>query len=144
MALTDPTTTAREASKLHITSTEDGEAAWQVVSQRISMESFTDFRSSDATYRLRLDGSTVDIPNAGPGVVYFGEADERPDLSFVEERFPDHRDLWGAVEAAYWDVVAPLAYSRLARLGKPALDYSTDTWSAAELRETTSIATPPV
>ncbi|WP_194835527.1 hypothetical protein [Nocardia sp. XZ_19_369] len=127
---------------LHITSTEDGEASWQVVGQRISMESFTDFRSSAVAYRLRLDGSIVDIPNGGQGVVYFGEADERPDLPFVEERFPGHHDLWAAVEAAYWDVVAPLAYSRLDRLGRPALDYSTGEWSASELRGSSSYAGP--
>ncbi|MEU2033863.1 hypothetical protein [Nocardia amamiensis] len=97
---------------LHITSTEHGEARWRMTGQRIEMESFTDYRSRTLAYRMRLDGTTVDIPNGMAGVVYFGEDGARPDLALVREWFPKHWQLWDAVKAAYWDVVLPLAYPR--------------------------------
>ncbi|GAA5099875.1 hypothetical protein [Nocardia iowensis] len=85
---------------LHITSTEHGQACWQIANNRLWMESFTDHHSQAMAYRLRMDGTEIDIPNALSGVVYFGEADQRPELPFVAERFPNHRALWVAVEAA--------------------------------------------
>ncbi|WP_280395540.1 hypothetical protein [Nocardia brasiliensis] len=101
------------------------------------MESFTDFRAPAPAYRVRMDGSTVDIPNGNRGVVYFGEGDQRPELPYVEEIFPAHRELWIAVETAYWDAVQPLDRPRLADLAPSviALDYSTDQWTVQEIRE---------
>jgi hypothetical protein len=120
---------------LHITSTEDGEASWQVIDHRIAMESFTDYHSALPAYRLRLDGTTVDIPNGTTGVAYFGEGDERPDLPLVREWFPRYFGLWDAVSAAYWDAVAPLNHSRLHALEQVAYDYTTGEWDASEIRE---------
>jgi hypothetical protein len=108
---------------LHITSIEDGEASWQVRGQHPEMESFTDYRSTAPAFRMRLDGSTVAIPNGTPGVVYFGEGDARPDLALVREWFPQHWKLWDAVRAAYWDAVVPLAHSRCRALSEAAYDY---------------------
>ncbi|WP_405161508.1 hypothetical protein OG203_35020 [Nocardia sp. NBC_01499] len=124
---------------LHITSTKHGEATWRIEHKRLWMESFRDCRDDhalDPAYRLRMDGSTVEIPNGPTGLVYFGEDSERPELPFVEERFPAHRDLWEAVENAYWDEVEPLEHSRLEQLNPEALDYTTDRWTVAEIRET--------
>lgn len=120
---------------LHITSTEHGEASWQVIDNRIAMESFTDYHSTAPAYRMRLDGTTVDIPNGTPGVVYFGEGEERPDLPLIREWLPGHFALWAAVSAAYWDVVVPLDHSRLGTLEQVAYDYTTGEWDVSELRE---------
>ncbi|WP_433662592.1 hypothetical protein ACQPW1_10840 [Nocardia sp. CA-128927] len=122
---------------LHITSTKYGEAVWHIAHRQIWMESFTDWREPGPAYRLRMDGSTVEIPNGRRGVVYFGEAEQRPDLPFVEDNFPGHRDLWLAVEVAYWDVVEPLDHLRVDDLSPvvSALDYTTGEWAINEIRE---------
>ncbi|WP_454198964.1 hypothetical protein [Nocardia sp. Marseille-Q1738] len=109
---------------LHITSTQNGEARWRrLTGGRIEMESFTDYRRPGPAYRMRLDGTTVDIPNGAPGVVYFGEDGARPDLALVREWFPKHWRLWDAVKAAYWDVVLPVAHPRHEPRTRTAHDY---------------------
>ncbi|WP_378733671.1 hypothetical protein [Nocardia brasiliensis] len=120
---------------LHITSTEDGEATWQIASQRISMESFIDYRRPGPAYRMRMDGTTVDIPNGAPGLVLLGEGDERPDLPLVREWFTELFGLWDAVQAAYWDVRDPLDEPRVGSLDQVAYDYTTGEWNASEIRE---------
>ncbi|MFI5781136.1 hypothetical protein [Nocardia sp. NPDC051570] len=127
---------------LHITSTEDGEATWQIVGRKVQMESFTDYRSQATAYRLRMDGSTVDIPNGTPGMVFFGEDEERPDLPLVREWVPKHFGLWDAVQAAYWDAVNPLDEPRISSLDHLAYDYSTGAWQASEIREMPATAGP--
>lgn len=121
---------------LHITSTQDGEASWQVRGLEIAMESFTDYGGEVGAHRRRMDGSIVEIPSGTEGVVYFGEADERPDLVQVRRWYPEHEKLWQAVRDAYWDVIAPRPVPRLDTA--VAYDYTTGEWDAAELRETGS------
>ncbi|WP_280405108.1 hypothetical protein [Nocardia brasiliensis] len=120
---------------LHITSTVDGEATWWIAHRRIWMESLRDCRNPAPAFRVRMDGSRIEIPNGTPGLIYFGEGDERPELPFVEELFPEHLPLCHLVEAAYWDVVHPLEHLRLQQIDPAALDYTTDQWTVAELRE---------
>ncbi|ONM50429.1 hypothetical protein [Nocardia donostiensis] len=108
---------------LHTTSIEDGEATWRMAGSRIEMESFTDYRCHATAYRIRMDGTTVDIPNGRQGSVYFGEDGARPDLALVREWFPKYWLLWDAVKAAYWDTVVPLGYSRCDTLPHPAYDH---------------------
>ncbi|WP_433662473.1 hypothetical protein ACQPW1_10160 [Nocardia sp. CA-128927] len=121
--------------RLHITSTKYGEAVWHIDHRRLLIETFTDWRDPGPAYRLRMDGSTVEIPNGRRGVVYFGEAEQRPELDFAEEHFPGHRDLWNAVEAAYFDIIDPLPQLRFERFVPVALDYTTDSWTVEEIRE---------
>ncbi|MFB8279559.1 hypothetical protein [Nocardia colli] len=121
----------------HVTSTATGNARWRIAHRCVLMESVTDYTSQAMAYRVRVDGTTVDIPNGDPGVVYFGEAEQRPELPFVEEYFPHHGDLFAAVEAAYWDVVCPLDHSRLDDLNRNAVvarDYTTGEWRVTEMR----------
>ncbi|KAA8877347.1 hypothetical protein F3087_45065 [Nocardia colli] len=122
--------------RLHITSTEHCEATWWIAHRRIRVESLRDCRPDpDPAYRVQMDGSRIEIPNGTPGLVYFGQADERPELPFVRDLFPEHHELLVRVEAAYWDAVKPLGYSRLQRLDPTTLDYTTDQWTIAEIRE---------
>ncbi|WP_028477482.1 hypothetical protein [Nocardia sp. CNY236] len=97
---------------VHITSFGHCEARWRVVGPRIEMESFADHSSPVTAYRVRLDGTAVDIPNGASGVVYFGEDGARPDLVLVREWFPGHWKLWDAVRAEYWDAILPLGTPR--------------------------------
>ncbi|WP_433575609.1 hypothetical protein [Nocardia brasiliensis] len=120
---------------LHITSTADGEVTWWIAHRRIWIESLRDCRNPGPAFRVRMDGSRIEIPNGTQGLIYFGEGDERPELPFVEELFPEHLNLCHLVEAAYWDVVHPLDHLRLQQLDPMALDYTTDQWTVAELRE---------
>ncbi|CAM4132335.1 hypothetical protein NONI108955_10870 [Nocardia ninae] len=122
---------------LHITSTKSGEAVWWIEHNRIWMESLAVLRNPGPAYRIEIDGSIADIGRGARGVVYFWQGEDRPQLPWVEERFPDHKDLWVAVEAAFFDVTQPLEESRLNSL-RPvvdALDYTTGQWTVEEIRD---------
>lgn len=120
---------------LHITSTDHGEATWWIAHRRIWVESVRDCLNPGPACRIRMDGSRVEIPNGTAGLIYFGEGEDRPELPFVEELLPELLALFHLVEAAYWDVVQPLEHLRLQRLDPAALDYTTNQWTAQELRE---------
>lgn len=86
----------------------DHTVLWQIArGARIAIESLIDQAAATPAYRMRMDGSIVDIPNGDPGVILFGECDHRPDLAQVREWFPEHFQLWDAVESDYWNAVAP-------------------------------------
>lgn len=92
---------------LHGTTFGDHTAFWQIVRvSRIAVESLADHAATAPAYRMRMDGSIVGIPIGDPGVVFFGEAEHRPDLAQVREWFLEHLDLWNAVRSQYWDAVA--------------------------------------
>ncbi|MET9026254.1 hypothetical protein ABZW96_11605 [Nocardia sp. NPDC004168] len=54
-----------------------------------------------------MDGSIIDIPNGDPGMIYFGEGEDRPDLAQVREWFPKLFDLWDTVRTQYWQAITP-------------------------------------
>ncbi|MFI6168804.1 hypothetical protein ACIBCN_18635 [Nocardia sp. NPDC051052] len=124
--------------RLHITSNSQGEAVWWIAHRQIWMDSVRDYREGielSPAYRVRIDGTRVEIPNGTPGYVYFGEAHERPPLSFVEDLLPEHHDLCVLVEAAFFDATEPEPELRLLAVDPMAGDYITDEWSLEEVHE---------
>ncbi|MFD0361387.1 hypothetical protein ACFQZZ_08000 [Nocardia sp. GCM10030253] len=99
---------------LHNTTFGDHTVLWKIVhgAHQIRIESLIDHDGTTAAYRMRSDGSIVDIRNGDPGVVLFGEGNDRPDLPQVREWFPRLFGLWNAVRAQYWDAVSPLDHPR--------------------------------
>jgi hypothetical protein len=100
---------------LHATTCGEHTVLWRIVDggRRIAIESLTDHPGAVPAYRMRMDGTTVDIPNGTPGIAYFGEGEDRPDLAQVREWFPRQFELWDAVKAQYWDAVSPLDHRRV-------------------------------
>ena len=100
---------------LHTTTCGEHTVLWRIVDRgrQVEIESLIDHTGATSAYRMRMDGSTVDIPNGDRGVVLFGEAGERPDLAQIREWFPQQFTLWDAVRAQYWDAVSPLAHRRV-------------------------------
>ncbi|WP_433664701.1 hypothetical protein ACQPW1_22660 [Nocardia sp. CA-128927] len=124
--------------RLHITSNSQGEAVWWIDHRQIWMDSVRDCREGielAPAYRIRMDGTRVEIPNGAPGHVYFGEAAERPPLSFVEDLLPEHHDLCVLVEAAFFDATEPQDQLRLLNIDPMAGDYITDEWRLDEIHE---------
>lgn len=100
---------------MHYTNIGDISVAWNIATQnhRIEIDTITYHDGAGArvpAYRMRMDGSHVDIANARPGRILFGEADERPDLAQVREWFPALTPLWDRVRAEFWKAIAPLEF----------------------------------
>ncbi|MFD8246421.1 hypothetical protein [Nocardia sp. NPDC059691] len=93
---------------MHSTTFGDHTVLWRIArGSQIAIESLIDYAAGAPAYRMRMDGSIIDIPNGDPGMIYFDEGADRPDLAQVREWFPKLFDLWNAVRTQYWQAITP-------------------------------------